>query len=792
VTSLRPSEPWYVGQGRRGQELLEQGRISEATRVFEAVLAGLGGEVSYGRAVVLERLGRALLLAGVPERALRRLREALELAGRLAPTDAVRRLRCTLRSGLGDALQSSGRVEEARRAYLAALEIGLELRDPRSQGVDQARLGALALAQGDTAEALERYRSSLEALRQLKEPALEAVAWDELGRLYGQLGDPSEAARHLREAVECERRSGPSLRLAGRLIALAERLRAQPQGWEEARQVAGQALAVAQGAEPTAAEAWAAYGVLGEIHQDRNDLRELGRRAPLIVAAAERVGQAPTLGRAVLLGRLGRCFDLGGRRDLAAAYLTEAVRVAEQVRDTDGAADLLGMLWTELGDILRTLGNVEQAAAAFAASLRIAESSEDLEGQARNRQRLGQPHVVSSVIPAEQATGLSILEEVVTRYGFDPNLLVDGPRTRRLVRCADEPPAVPDEIRPLLVPCTRTWLDPEGRIRLVPPAEEPRVQVAGECTVMRSVSRDVAVSGELEPVWRLLGAMDGRSSWSEIRSQLPEGDRATAARILAALAAAGVVDVSGRPLGRFIHWCTKKGVIPAGGLEGDEVLRLAAEAEPRTGGELQRIPLGTDVPERLRTFQALTQSRRSTRDYWGGALSRQELDALLLTACGVTGSIRWTGGEMKLRAYPSSGALYSVGVYPVVVRVEGMEPAVHRFDPNGPALEVIGAPLDPKQLVHAALPMEREMLAGIAMMVCLTGVFPRHERKYGEGGYRMMVAEAGHISHNLVLAATALGLSARPFGGVFDRLINEMLRLEETREEFLLAVVVGR
>jgi hypothetical protein len=37
-----------------------------------------------------------------------------------------------------------------------------------------------------------------------------------------------------------------------------------------------------------------------------------------------------------------------------------------------------------------------------------------------------------------------------------------------------------------------------------------------------------------------------------------------------------------------------------------------------------------------------------------------------------------------------------------------------------------------------------------------------------------------------------LGLAARPFGGVFDGLLNQDLGLEETEEEFLLAVLVGR
>jgi nitroreductase len=55
----------------------------------------------------------------------------------------------------------------------------------------------------------------------------------------------------------------------------------------------------------------------------------------------------------------------------------------------------------------------------------------------------------------------------------------------------------------------------------------------------------------------------------------------------------------------------------------------------------------------------------------------------------------------------------------------------------------------------------------------------------------MLVAEAGHISQNLVLAATALGLSARPFGGVFDNVLNHDLGLEGAEEQFLLAVLVG-
>jgi SagB-type dehydrogenase family enzyme len=152
----------------------------------------------------------------------------------------------------------------------------------------------------------------------------------------------------------------------------------------------------------------------------------------------------------------------------------------------------------------------------------------------------------------------------------------------------------------------------------------------------------------------------------------------------------------------------------------------------------------------------------------------------------------WAGREVKLRAYPSSGALYAVEIYPVVLRVDGLEPAVYHYRAVENVLEIARPGIDPAHVVAAALPVERAMVAGAAALFCLAGCFPRHERKYGQGGYRMLVAEAGHISQNLVLAATALGLSARPFGGVFDDLLNHDLGLHDAEEQFLLAVIVGR
>jgi SagB-type dehydrogenase family enzyme len=285
--------------------------------------------------------------------------------------------------------------------------------------------------------------------------------------------------------------------------------------------------------------------------------------------------------------------------------------------------------------------------------------------------------------------------------------------------------------------------------------------------------------------------MDGTRTVAEMLSNLPIDERVVGARMLAVLAATGAVDASGRSIGRFLHSATKKGVIPGGGLEKDEVLQLATDGNYRAYPDAPRIAVGHSVPDRLHSFHALTRSRRSRRDYLGHAVRREDFDALLYTACGVTGAMPWAGREVKLRAYPASGALYAVEIYPVVFRVEGLEPGVYHYRAVENVLEVVRADIDRAHFVSAALPVEREMVAGAATMICLAGFFPRHERKYGQGGYRMLVAEAGHISQSLIFAATALGLNARPFGGVFDDLLNREIGLDGEEEQFLLAVLAG-
>ena len=777
------SQAWYVAEGKRGQQLLDQGQVSQAMEVFEAILARLGETPSYGKAVMLGRLGRCFYIGGQPDLAVRHVRAAIDVIGRLAPSDGTKSLRGTLRSELGDALRAGGQYDEARKAYETALKIAEELNDLRGQGVDLGRLGALALTEGKLNEALTRQQSVLRLFQQLHEPEMEAAAWHQLGKVYHEQRQWDDAERHYREAARISEERG--------------HLAAAAQTWSQLA-----ALAQASGG-PETIEAWSRKALAASAIPQSLDPAAADIWKRILFVTLARVGESPSYGRAVILWQLGRCFHIGSRPDLALRCAREAIGITATLAPSDDVKSLGGALHSDLGDMLRTVGQDAGARQAYDASLKIAEGLQDLRGQAHASQRLGtsfqEPQ--RGTKPNEAlAFDVTIDEELTTDYVFETDLLVDGPRERRITGWTEEANPPVDHVRPMLLPCTRTWLDNEGAVRFGLPLSEPLVEPHPGCTVIRRIRREVAVSGNSSVLWRLIQWMDGASSVAEILTRFPgrpASERAVAAQALAALAATGAIDVSGRPVGRFLHLATKKGVLPAGGLEGDEVLRLATDGNYRAYPQAPRITVTQSVPDRLRTFHELTRSRRSSqasrasRDYRGPALDRSDFDALLHTACGVTGAMPWAGREVKLRAYPSSGALYAVEIYPVVFRVEGLAPGVYHYRAVENALEVVKPVVDPAGIVGAALPVERDMVAGAAALFCLAGCFPRHERKYGQGGYRMLVAEAGHISQNMVLAATALGLSVRPFGGVFDGLLNHNLGLDEAEEQFLLAVLVG-
>jgi SagB-type dehydrogenase family enzyme len=684
-----------------------------------------------------------------------------------------------------------------------------------------------------------------------------------------------------RQAIEADQRSGDRIQLAKRVAALASLLRSQAGRLEEAQQLAEAAVNISRTFDPATPEPWQSYGVLADIlgrraaaDSDARRRAELQARAgefqqlchftPRFLSTLARLGAEAGYARAVISGRLARCFYMSGHNAQAIARLSEALTIIEGLAPNEGLSALRGTLSSELGEILLANREHEKARHAFGAALNTAEELQDVRAQAVSWSQLGalslavgniaealdhsrkalslfrlirEPEAEAAtcyqlgtiyrelrqgeqaerhyreaarireqcgallgaeqswsplaVLPTELPFQITVDEERLTEYGLDGNLLIDGPREHRVSKWIGTPHVLSADARPMLAPCVRVSLDNDGAIRFCLPFEEPEFERFGGCTVIRRRRRHISISGATPILWSLIGAADGTRSVVRLLGEVPPRDRAVAMHVLGVLAATHAIDASGRPIGRFLHSATKKGVIDAGGLEEEAVLRLVTDGDHRVYPGASRIVLSESVPERLGALYALTRARRSRRDFNGRCLSRSDFDSLLHTACGTTGAMQWAEREVKLRAYPSSGGLYAVEVYAVVLHVEDLAAGIYHFRSDENCVERVKQDFRRDHFLEAMLPMERDMVAGVAVMFCLTGRFDRHERKYGQGGYRMLVAETGHISQNLILTAVALGLSARPFGGVFDALLNRDLGLDDGDEQFLLSVLVG-
>ena len=103
----------------------------------------------------------------------------------------------------------------------------------------------------------------------------------------------------------------------------------------------------------------------------------------------DRLGNEPSYERAVSLARLGRYFEASGRPDLAATIQREGICVAERLEPRPEVSRLIGLLHTDLADVLSSIGQYAEAQNEYEAGLRIAEDLQDLRGQGVTLGQLG-------------------------------------------------------------------------------------------------------------------------------------------------------------------------------------------------------------------------------------------------------------------------------------------------------------------------------------------------------------------------------------------------------------------
>ncbi|GAA0711754.1 putative peptide maturation dehydrogenase [Dokdonella soli] len=205
--------------------------------------------------------------------------------------------------------------------------------------------------------------------------------------------------------------------------------------------------------------------------------------------------------------------------------------------------------------------------------------------------------------------------------------------------------------------------------------------------------------------------------------------------------------------------------------------------------------------------QTLSQPRRSALDTLfrrratcrnfdtGSLLGEADFSDLLHRVLGCHDVVEVIPGAMGLKkSNPSGGGLHPLEAYLLVRGVEGFASGLYHYHVAEHALEPL-TPLD----ADAAYELANRFVAGqdffsnAHVLVVLTARFRRTFWKYRNHpkAYRAIVLEAGHVSQNLYLAATELGLGAYVTAAINEIDIEKALGLDPLQESPIVVCGFG-
>jgi SagB-type dehydrogenase family enzyme len=195
----------------------------------------------------------------------------------------------------------------------------------------------------------------------------------------------------------------------------------------------------------------------------------------------------------------------------------------------------------------------------------------------------------------------------------------------------------------------------------------------------------------------------------------------------------------------------------------------AVKVHPGPGLPLERPELAR-LKESDPPLAAVMESRRSLRSPGPAPLTRVQLAEFLFRTARVRGRTRTEHEEVSNRPYPGGGADYELEIYPVVHRVDGVEPGIYHYDPLGHALHPV-AGAGPQQIALLREAAQKARLQALPdVLLCMTARFQRLTYKYSSIAYAVMLKDLGALYQTFYLAATAMDLAPCAIGsGDADR-----------------------
>lgn len=146
-------------------------------------------------------------------------------------------------------------------------------------------------------------------------------------------------------------------------------------------------------------------------------------------------------------------------------------------------------------------------------------------------------------------------------------------------------------------------------------------------------------------------------------------------------------------------------------------------------------------------------------------------------------------GTSTHRNYPSGGGLYPIETYVIASNIEECGSGAFHYNPSAHALEKLWNLPDGYNIKDLVRKPDHLIPS---LIIVFSAVWKRSSAKYGDFVYGLALLEAGHMSENVLLAATALNLDARPMAGFDDDMIAELLDFPLDEEQTVLAILLGK
>lgn len=293
----------------------------------------------------------------------------------------------------------------------------------------------------------------------------------------------------------------------------------------------------------------------------------------------------------------------------------------------------------------------------------------------------------------------------------------------------------------------------------------------GDSFVFHGPSSELIIDTFVDELEAVLYLCNGRNTIPEIEKQITPELRPLVQDLVEDLISLEIL-VDSRELYKAFHRRT---------LNPPDFSRSMTSNEIKAHLESPRTPLpsGFRIELALESKDRILLERRGTcRNFDDRALDHQTLSSILVHT---TSHI---GGPA-----PSAGGLFPLQIYMVVFRGSNEVPkGLYGFDGVDQSLVRLELDFNREALSYA---FNSDVIVGNAPVVLIVAAdLDRHPAKYANRGYRFTLLEAGHVSQNIQLIASALGLGAFEYGGFMDRALQIELQMPVSVKP-LIAIGVG-